>query len=224
MKRKQTTHFLAGMLTMLLILALSVPAMAAVSGKNITIYPGISIYLDDSKLNPTDVNGNPVEVFVYNGTTYLPVRAVSEALDIPVEWEASTRTVYLGKHKGSVDYLLSVCPPYQSYAYSAPSTVSMSGKKYAHCMHFMEHVPSGFALFNLDGQYDTLTFTAGHMDGRNMSTTTYNFYLDGELTYSIDLDSGALPEEYELDLDGALQLKIEQDGWGVFAFADMQVS
>jgi len=40
--------------------------------------------------------GNPVYPIIYNGTTYLPIRAVSNMLDIPVAWDATTKTVILG--------------------------------------------------------------------------------------------------------------------------------
>lgn len=54
--------------------------------------------MNDIKLYPKDANGNPVEVFAYNGTTYLPVRAIAEALNVAVYWDGKTRSVYLGKH------------------------------------------------------------------------------------------------------------------------------
>lgn len=230
MKRSQKlTHFLAGVLTAVLALSLTVPALAA-AGVNITVYPGVALYLDDAKLTPTDANGKPVDVFVYNGTTYLPVRAVSEALNIPVQWDSGTRTVYLGKHAGSASYLLTVCPPYQKENCDFPATVTMSGRKYANCMIIgtggIYRYYAGYAYFNLDGRYDTLTFTMGHIDSRNMEKgETYDIYLDGELAYSIDLDPEALPEEYEIDLNGALQMKIEgSTDAACFALADMKIS
>lgn len=44
----------------------------------------------------TDVNGNTVYPILYNGTTYLPVRAVCNMLGIPVDYDANTGTVLLG--------------------------------------------------------------------------------------------------------------------------------
>ncbi len=40
------------------------------------------------------VNGNPVKAnnIVYNGTTYVPIRAVSEMLEKEVKWDKKTRT------------------------------------------------------------------------------------------------------------------------------------
>ena len=57
---------------------------------------GIRIVVDGKKLNPTDVNGNKVEPIIYNGTTYLPVRAVANAFGKAVYWDEPNYTVYLG--------------------------------------------------------------------------------------------------------------------------------
>jgi hypothetical protein len=51
-------------------------------------------------LEPKDANGNPVEAFMYNGTTYLPVRAISSAFDKSIVWDGETSGVYIGKHNG----------------------------------------------------------------------------------------------------------------------------
>ena len=54
-----------------------------------------------------DGSGNPVYPIIYNGTTYLPVRAISNMLDIPVDWDASTKTVILGTEEKPPKSLLS---------------------------------------------------------------------------------------------------------------------
>lgn len=47
------------------------------------------------------VNGDEVvaDNFVYNDTTYLPLRAVSEALSQPVEYDEETNTAYIGERE-----------------------------------------------------------------------------------------------------------------------------
>ena len=68
------------------------------TNKTIQVATGVSLYINDQKLDPKDPNGNPVEPFILDGTTYLPFRAVSEALGVPIQWEGSTWSVYIGKH------------------------------------------------------------------------------------------------------------------------------
>lgn len=57
----------------------------------------IQIVIDGEKLTPKDVNGKIVHPFLLDGTTYLPARAVSEALGQAVEWDGLNRIVYIGE-------------------------------------------------------------------------------------------------------------------------------
>ena len=83
-----TKGFVIGFLVALLVMS-AVPAFA-LAGKEVTIYPGVNIYIDDVLLEPKDVNGNPVEAFIYNGTTYLPVRAIGNAFGKNIAWDGAT--------------------------------------------------------------------------------------------------------------------------------------
>lgn len=65
---------------------------------------GIKIVIDGQKINPTDANGNTVEPIIYNGTTYLPVRAVANAFGKAVYWDGPNMTVYLGQMNGTLEY------------------------------------------------------------------------------------------------------------------------
>ena len=65
---------------------------------------GVKIVVDGQKINPTDANGNSVEPIIYNGTTYLPVRAVANALGKAVYWDGPNYTVYLGDMDGKLEY------------------------------------------------------------------------------------------------------------------------
>lgn len=58
-------------------------------------YRDIKITLNGEEITPTDATGAEVEPFIYNGTTYLPVRAVSNALNLKVQWDDAKSTVKL---------------------------------------------------------------------------------------------------------------------------------
>ncbi len=58
--------------------------------------------LNGEAWTPMD-NGNPMAPIIYNGRTYLPVRAIAEALDINVGWDEATRTVILGEAAAPVE-------------------------------------------------------------------------------------------------------------------------
>ena len=93
--------FIAGMLTMLLIMTLVVPAAATVGKVTKELeYRDISVTLDGVKLDLRDAKGNPVEPFMFEGTNYLPVRALAEALGLNVAWNGQTATVVLTSPNG----------------------------------------------------------------------------------------------------------------------------
>lgn len=68
-------------------------------------YDNIKIKLDGKEIIPKDANGNVVEPFTIDGTTYLPVRGISSSLGLEVGWNEQTKTVELntpGAFKGAV--------------------------------------------------------------------------------------------------------------------------
>ncbi len=88
---KKTRKWLAGFLAVTM---LAVPALAATGQVEAMLdYLDIKITVDGEEIVPTDVNGESTEPFAINGTVYLPLRAISEALGYEVEWDAETNTV-----------------------------------------------------------------------------------------------------------------------------------
>ncbi len=68
------------------------------------IVNGIKIVLDGKEFICTDANGTVVQPMIYNGTTYIPVRAVSSAFGKAVFWDEEEQTVYLGNMDGKLEY------------------------------------------------------------------------------------------------------------------------
>ena len=60
------------------------------------IFRDIRLVVDGNAVEPTNAVGAPVEPFIIDGTTYLPVRAVANALGKEVSWDDATSTVYIG--------------------------------------------------------------------------------------------------------------------------------
>lgn len=56
--------------------------------KNETLkaYKGMKVYIDGKEFIPKDVNGNVVDIYVINGTTYLPIRAICDVYGAYIEW------------------------------------------------------------------------------------------------------------------------------------------
>ena len=96
MKHTLRTRFLAAGLSILMLVGASGAAMAAQSQQDLkATFRDIQINIQGEKISPKDAAGKPVEPFIVDGTTYLPVRAVGEALGLNVSWDGSTSTVSL---------------------------------------------------------------------------------------------------------------------------------
>lgn len=86
-------------------------AFAEYASKKIAVtYRDIKLFTDGTETIPRDVNGNIVEPFIYNGTTYLPVRAVGEALGRDVDWDNSSSTVIISGKPTKTVYLFAEIP------------------------------------------------------------------------------------------------------------------
>lgn len=223
--RKMIARVGALTLALAMVLALPIASAAGLAKKTITVSTGVNLVVDGVDVIPTGENGKPVETFLYNGTTYVPIRAITQIFGKGISWDGTTGTVYIGEQPGAHQWLLDVCPPYQTNDYKTYTTVTMAGQKYPHCFSLEGWSNSSFALFNLNAAYNTLEFDLGHIDGKDMRTATLNIYLDNELSFSLDLDPEMLPTHYSVPLYGALQMKINVvDGWNYeYALANIEV-
>ena len=94
--QRRWKDMLAGALLVTAVAALAVPALAATGSRNVRVdYSDIKLVVNGKTVTPRDGDGDVVEPFTIDGTTYLPVRAVANALDMDVSWNGSTRTVTL---------------------------------------------------------------------------------------------------------------------------------
>ena len=234
MKRFQKLGYIAIGAAIMFVLNITVPTLAANTAAvvkqltaNFTVGGNpISIFVDGEKITPKDGNGNIVDPFVVDGTTYLPVRAVSEALGKSVTWDGATASVYIGAKPGEKQYLIDVAPAYQvsnrgEYAYTEFSALksggvdkfSMGGVTYTNGMTLYGN--RQWAVYNLNGQFTSLTAIAGHVDVSNPPAEwSYpdiyaRFFADGRLVKEIAIYPGMLPIEFSIDLTGVNQLRID---------------
>lgn len=87
MKRNNLRSFISGVLVTVLTVGLLGTASATLGTRFMDVdYKNLSVQLDGETLALTDANGRTVEPFAYNGTTYLPVRAIANALGLGVDY------------------------------------------------------------------------------------------------------------------------------------------
>lgn len=81
---------------LLMLAILIIPAAAASTyRKQIAVDYGISLYFNDDAIILKDPNGNTVQPFVYGGTTYVPIRAVSETFGAAVFYDSGENAAYI---------------------------------------------------------------------------------------------------------------------------------
>lgn len=222
MKRRQKiTWYIFGLLSAMLVGNLLTPALAALSAKTVEVYTGITLYINDIKLEPKDANGTPVDVFAYNGTTYVPIRAVSEALGMAAQYDSANQAGYIGLHSTGLpaaqlltemDYIYG-----SDYINTVDSEQDNQGAPHTNCIYL-----NFDRTYRLNGQYTKITGTLfqTYLD-RHSSIETQrmgiNIYGDGKLLYTYSPEVGTIgwiPVDFSVDLTGVLELKVEFYGNG----------
>ena len=195
------------------------PAANTVYRTTTVQYDNIKLVIDGVEITPKDADGLTVEPFIYNGTTYLPVRAVGNAIGKQVTWDGENKTVYLGEAPNSRTWLMNVCPPYETSSLKTNiSSFKMDGTTYTHGFY---STWTGYALFNLNGQYSMLSCDIGHREGYAGYDRQVEIYLDGDLSQVIEIPAESLTKHFEIPLHKALQLKIETDAYVGFANCEL---
>jgi hypothetical protein len=94
MNRDKLKGFTAGFIVAALLFGAASAAFASVGAYPLMAsFADIRIFVDGKQIDPRDAGGASVEPFIINGTTYLPVRAVAEALGMEVSWDNASKSV-----------------------------------------------------------------------------------------------------------------------------------
>jgi len=227
MKHLQKLGYAAIGAVLMLALFISTPALAeSAVVRQLTAYftsggNPISIYVDGAKITPKDANGKIVEPFTVDGTTYLPVRALGEAIGKTVSWDGATASVYLGAKPGVAQYMTDICPAYETNdkwnykEYSAinsggSESFNISGVKYLNGFTLNANT---WSVYNLNGQYTYFEATLGHVDGTNTgkaynASPVIRIYCDGVLRQELPVSDDMYATKVTLNLVGVNQLKI----------------
>lgn len=95
--------WIAAALAALVSVSASIGALAASNLVKIAAHlnHNITFTLNGYSWTPTDANGKVLYPITYNNTTYLPVRAVSEAAGVRINWDGKTQTIHLETGPGA---------------------------------------------------------------------------------------------------------------------------
>ena len=182
------------------------------------LYNNIKVYKDNVLCELKDANGTTIEPFIYNGTTYMPVRGTANLADMQVTWDGETKSVYLWDEippDGSI--FVEMCPPYDKsecdiYLASDGRNFTMAGEKYSNGIAF-GNWGGGHALFNLNSKYSSIECTIGHTDSEQTEKSV-SFIVDGKVVKTVELESECLPKKVMIPVSYGLQLKIQASNDG----------
>ena len=184
------------------------------------LYNNIKIVLDGKTIDPKDALGNTVEPFIYNGTTYMPVRAVAEAIGKTAAWNGKTGTVYLGNIDGNTPVEnLTKLTVFQGSGLSLDAAGYTDNTGILHKPSVLiggvygSTAYSGTYLLNM--KYSRLKGNLSLDSGsKNSGFQLYvNIYGDNKLIYTSNvITSGVYPQDFNVDVSGIVQLRFEVTG------------
>jgi hypothetical protein len=91
MNNKRNRRIAMLIAVLMLTMAFSTTGFAAWMGKTIEAqYRNVTIFVNNQYKQATDVNGKVIEPFIYEGTTYVPLRGISQMLGYEVSFNPQT--------------------------------------------------------------------------------------------------------------------------------------
>jgi len=195
----------------------------------------IEVYFNDLKYMIDGVQKKPIvnQGFIHSGTTYVPLRFISEALGKEVSWDGETNTIWVGKKLGktlllsAMDYARVDGAAKNDYLtfdkwngkdetkHRYGSEFTISGISYSHGLGiYLGEFSDGWGSvdYNLQGNYKQIYGYLGVDDFYRNSDAAgiVRIYGDGKEIYtSPTLKGGDEPLRIDVSLAGVLKLRIK---------------
>lgn len=196
-------------ISLVLILSIGMQALAASQLEDIRAYLNKGIQLV--------VNGSPWQAksgekiyypITYEGSTYLPVRAVAEALNVPIQYDASTGTIYIGGTADNVPVLSEDYTLFSATITEDENDRKIHGVDYGKVIWFSKivHSTSRFQL-EPNGQYATLVVNVG-IEGDDTRLKFVNANEQTEMKSVLLTEEDGIVE-IELDITGVQKVMFE---------------
>jgi hypothetical protein len=195
----------------------------------------IEVYFNDLKYMIDGVQKKPIvnQGFIHSGTTYVPLRFISEALGKEVTWDGETDTIWVGKKLGKtvqlsgMDYARVDGGALNDYLtfdkwnakddnnHTYGSELIIAGTSYSHGLGIYLGEQSqgwGSVDYNLKGNYKQIYGYLGvdDYDKNSLAVGIVRIYGDGKEIYtSPSLKGGDVPLRVDVNLTGVLKLRIK---------------
>ncbi len=171
----------------------------------------IKIYFNSEEIEFKNANGAVVKPFIDNGTTYVPLRGLSETLGCQVEWDSKNFIVYIwDKEVPPGGTPLNNMKPLEVdgidfYDELEGERLELNGAQYSNAMAAFWSGQS--VVFDINGKYEYVTFVAGST-GNFDSDKKITFIVDGKIADVCEIPANIPSKEFRVELNYGLSLKI----------------
>ena len=211
--RERLQGFIAGILVVLLLLPLGTALGAPTwSSRNISVLQGgIRVVVNGQQITPRDAQGNVVEPIIFEGTTFMPLRAISEALGYPADWNPHTTTAYIGTRTRAPQPFLDAAPWVERNRVGGTLQVNnatMNGVFYPNAILSSHNSSAQWSRHELNRQFSTLTGVIGREDGSGALPGSITFIGDGRTLAVFSVGGDTRPQNVSVDVRGVSELEI----------------
>ncbi|MDR0310515.1 MAG: NPCBM/NEW2 domain-containing protein [Acidobacteriota bacterium] len=229
-------NVLKGMIIVFVVVCLmsGITVFASIGQRTLTAhFNNIEIVVDGEVITPRDGNGNIVEPFVVDGTTYLPVRALADAFGKDVRWDGDTNTIFITSSADTSSQPVSQDDQvrlsemdYLGSHWEKTSEMQMSTGDFAQDVLSASYINPIFsqpgvvatADYLLNGEFSRMSGTLFlSYEGRDpRSTQRFVVWGDGIQIYtSPEIEGGFLPIVFDIDVTGVNVMRIinQYDSW-----------
>ncbi|MEW4370789.1 hypothetical protein [Paenibacillus kandeliae] len=214
------------LVTATLTLGIGTGALAATGLEPIRAYLNstLSFKVNGNAAQLTDANGKKVLPITYNGTTYLPVRAVGQLMDIPVNYDGANASINIGSgstsggstgggstttpssSKQTLSELGSSAMESSELRTKDPAQTVYKGKDYKEV--YINNKPESYRDFQVmtDNKYSTLHLEMALLSG-NQKINVYDENRTVLKTFSLSADAGMTG--VDIDVKGVKAVFVE---------------
>lgn len=163
---------------------------------------GISFNVDGAAYSPTDGNGKKLAPITYNNSTYLPVRAIADALHVPVSYDGKKGQVIIGEATSNPSTLSNV-----SYSAAQKEAIQKAFAQFDgfETAYAPQQMIAGDTFKSVGAGGDGVSFTFNHMKV-DVSPRDYS---DGYNSKDVKLSNGVTAKWYTPDQTDMLTFKLD---------------
>ena len=190
---------------------------------------GIKVYWDGVEKTLLDAEHNKVEPIIYEGTTYVPLRAMSNLMGKTVDWDQSTLSVYVGgKPTGAttpLDKLDQSKINYERVGMQTGTSAYFQLKdETIQCSNLLKGADGNYNIYVLNGNYSKLVGKAvmPYTSVGSSDESVLIFYsVENDGTENeikrYELKQAQEPVDVDVNLTGVTNLKIKfGSGWSAY--------